>query len=302
MNTVSTFYRPSVFQKITRPESEKAPIAEFLNPAAYRLRPEGEAPRFFIPASIYSFLLKKTQSLITRLGKMEDTILELGRNKEQLTRANDILVGKLRARDTSRSFQIAKIKDKDAQIERLESALEFEKQLKVEYDRQLKDDKLEIKALHAKILSQSVAPVQSVYSAQLPSVLEGTIERQSHRIRTLEAQLEAVRCAIAPPRFIGAPFFPSLSSTPSVGSIPAPKADPFKGILNGVNAGIEGLKITNGTITDASPTQITNGIVADVKPPVEGYARSISNGIKAGDTSRFARRSNVIDNGVLSNW
>lgn len=116
-----------VYPPITNPQSNKAPIAEFLNPAAYKFAPTGESHRFFIPALIYKYLLEKTQSLITRLGKMEDKINSLTKDNEHLVANVVSLTKRYNVRHESYGFLAAKLEERDQQIERLKSAVEFQK-------------------------------------------------------------------------------------------------------------------------------------------------------------------------------
>jgi hypothetical protein len=260
-----------IFRPITRPESEKAPIAEFTNPAAYRLKPEGEAPRFFIPATIYGYLLKKTQSLIKRLGKMEDTIIEQTRKLSYKEEVIANFKAKIAQVSRTKEFLQDKLKERDQEIEQLKSALEFERDV---------IQKLETKAAEpVDILKRTPAPD---YSAG-----QRLINAQAQRITILEAQLDAVRKAVAPP---------ATSGYVTLGGLGQVALDSLKTRYQERNQNV-GIQANPNVQIVYTPAFLTNENVVPqaAKPPVEGYARSISNSIKAGDTSRFDARSRFND-------
>lgn len=283
MNYTKSF---PLYPAITNPQSEKAPIAEFTNPAAYRLAPQGESHRFFIPATIYGYLLKKTQSLITRLGKMEDTINELKQAKQASERRDAKVIDSLSATITrshnTRGYLNSKINERDQRIETLTSELKFKTEVLEQVERKLGEA-----------------------SAKLPSELQSTVDAlrggaraDAKRIYDLELALFNIRGVLGgfgwnrPQSGFGPPpvALPAGTPAPSPSSPFAPKADPFRGILDGIDGTIRGQITSVGKAYPVNNTPcltITGGLVTEIKPPVEGYARSISNGIKSGDASRF---------------
>lgn len=183
-----------VHTPITNPQSNKAPIAEFLNPAAYKFAPTGELHRFFIPALIYKYLLEKTQGLITRLGKMEDKIISLTKDNEHLVANVVSLTKRYNVRQESYRFLAAKLGERDQQIERLKSAVEFQKDV---IDRVEKSKNTGWNLFDSAKKSPTVSdPLQVSYSDTYVKSLQQTIDAKDRELARLEQRLCEVRKAL----------------------------------------------------------------------------------------------------------
>lgn len=183
-----------VYPPITNPQSNKAPIMEFLNPAAYKFAPTGESHRFFIPALIYKYLLEKTQSLITRLGKMEDKIISLTNDNDKLAGVIESLNKRYNVRQESYRFLAAKLGERDQEIEHLKSAVEFQKDV---IDRVEKSKNTGWNLFDIAKRSPTVSdPLQVSYSDTYVNSLKQTIDAKDRELAKLEQRLCEVRKAL----------------------------------------------------------------------------------------------------------